>query len=125
MVFQKYFRGKSNSQQTSSVASTVIPLERTTPQTSSVDQSCATSLSGAVGLDLVKHEVMLNYLYQQQANSGWRRDRDSPTEGVVLRTGRDNYVTCPPELSESPLLESLRNLNVQVSIRSGRWSVQS
>lgn len=67
------------------------------------------------GLDIVKHEVMLNYLYQQQATSGWRTGKDNGNEGVVLRLARDNYLTYPPRLSETPLLESLKVLNVQVS----------
>ena len=68
-----------------------------------------------MSLDMVKHSVMVNYLYQQQANNGWRSG-DSPGEGVLLRLGRDNYVTCPTDLLESNIATALRMLNVQVRI---------
>jgi len=65
-------------------------------------------------LDAVKHQVMVHYLYQQQGNNGWRSNGDNRSEGIVLRLSRDNYLTHPASLSESTLLASLKNLNVQV-----------
>jgi hypothetical protein len=68
-----------------------------------------------MSLDMVKHQVMVNYLYQQQGNNGWRNERSSDNEGVLLRLSRDNYVTCPPQLLESQLASAMSMLNMQVS----------
>jgi len=65
-------------------------------------------------LDMVKHQVMANYLYQQQGNNGWRSDGETQPEGVVLRVARDRYITHPPQLAESNLLTAFKILNVQV-----------
>ena len=63
-------------------------------------------------LDIVKTQVMINYLYQQQGNNGWRSESNVP-QGVVLRLSRESYLTYPPQLEESELADSLRDLNVQ------------
>ena len=88
-------------------------------QYTSQDQSCATSIhsdSTDAAVDVLKYKVMLNYLYQQQTTSGWRADRGNQSEGVILRLSRSNYLACPPEISESPLVAALNTLNVQVSV---------
>lgn len=65
-------------------------------------------------LDLVKNQVMINYLYQQQGNNGWRSPLNTNSEGVMLRVARESYLSFPPELIDTPLANSLRDLNVQV-----------
>ena len=65
-------------------------------------------------LQIQKNQVMANYLYQQQANNGWKSSAEKSSEGVILRTSGDKYVSHPPELVETPLAASLRDLNVQV-----------
>ena len=67
-------------------------------------------------LQVQKNQVMANYLHQQQAVNGWRSSAEKSSEGVLLRTSGDRYVSHPPELVEAPLAASLRNLNVQVSL---------
>lgn len=67
-------------------------------------------------LDVVKHQVMVNYLYQQQGNNGWRSNDEGLSQGILLRLSKDNYLTHPPQLAESALAQALKNLNVQVSI---------
>jgi hypothetical protein len=77
-------------------------------------------------LDLVKNQVMINYLYQQQGNNGWRSPQNTSWEGVMLRVARESYLSFPPELIDTPLADSLRDLNVQVCALlslSQRWKL--
>ena len=59
---------------------------------------------------------MINYLYQQQGNNGWRSSNESQPQGIILRLSKDNYLSHPLQFAESTLVEALKNLNVQVSI---------
>ena len=94
-------------------------------------------------MDDIKHEVMVNYLYQQQCSRIWvssmqayrRTNTPMPTsnyprtpngegpfepltgleqEGVLLRKSRGNYITCPTHLIGTPLEMACRALNVTV-----------
>lgn len=73
-------------------------------------------------MDDIKHEVMVNYLYQQQCSRLWVSDGSGEVEGVLLRKSRGFYMACPPRLGQSPLAEALNTLNVQVSrhVRSSK-----
>ncbi|RMZ77621.1 hypothetical protein DV738_g4300, partial [Chaetothyriales sp. CBS 135597] len=64
-------------------------------------------------LDVVKNQVMINYLYQQQGNNGWRSSQPGLDEGVLLKVTRDRYLTFPPELADTRLAAVLEELNVQ------------
>ena len=64
-------------------------------------------------IGLVKNQVMINYLFQQQSNNGWRSEKNAGHEGVMLRVTRETYLSHPPEMVDTPLAESLRSLNVQ------------
>ena len=66
--------------------------------------------------DVVKHQVMVTYLYQQQGQNGWRSGDESLPQGIILRLSKDDYLSYPPQFAESTLVEGLKNLNVQVSI---------
>ena len=66
-------------------------------------------------LDEIKHEVMVNYLYQQQCAHLWVSDGSGEIEGVVLRKSRGHYMACPPQLISSPFALAASALNVQVS----------
>lgn len=89
-------------------------------------------------IDDIKHEVMVNYLYQQQCGHMWVNTmpnsppQNSPRmapdgaamssmlgmtlqEGVLLRKSRGNYLSCPPGLIGSPFEMACRALNVSVS----------
>jgi hypothetical protein len=65
-------------------------------------------------LDDIKHEVMVNYLYQQQCAHLWVSDGSGEIEGVLLRKARNTYMACPPQLGSSPFAAACAALNVQV-----------
>jgi hypothetical protein len=67
-------------------------------------------------LGLVKNQVMVNYLYQQQGNSGWRSEKAGPGEGVMLKMSRESYLSYPAEMIDTPVGISLRELNVQAAM---------
>ncbi|CAJ2504576.1 Uu.00g119700.m01.CDS01 [Anthostomella pinea] len=67
-------------------------------------------------VDDIKHEVMVNYLYQQQCSRLWVSDGSGEVEGVVLRKSRGNYITCPPQLVTTPFGMSCSTLNVQCAM---------
>lgn len=66
-------------------------------------------------MDEIKHEVMVNYLYQQQCSHLWVSDGSGDLEGVLLRKSRNHYMTCPPQLANSPFAIACAALNCQVS----------
>ena len=65
-------------------------------------------------LDDIKHEVMVNYLYQQQCSQLWVSDGSGEVEGVLLRKAKNVYMTCPPQLGSSSFAAACAALNVQV-----------
>lgn len=65
-------------------------------------------------LDEIKHEVMVNYLYQQQCSQLWVSDGSGEVEGVLLRKAKGTYMACPPPLGNSPFARAAAALNVQV-----------
>lgn len=67
-------------------------------------------------VDEIKHEVMVNYLYQQQCSQLWVSDGSGEVEGVLLRKSRGHYMACPPQLSNSPFAIACSVLNVQVGV---------
>ncbi|KAI9809250.1 MAG: hypothetical protein M1825_002541 [Sarcosagium campestre] len=64
----------------------------------------------------IKHEVMVNFLYQQQCSNLWVGDQSGDVEGVVLRKSKGNYLAVPPELGQSEFLRACATLNVQVAV---------
>ncbi len=64
----------------------------------------------------IKHDVMVNWLYQQQLEKLW--GSCLPHEGVVLKRGRGDFICCPPSLKdhESMLFQQVSLLNVKVSL---------
>ncbi|CAK7242063.1 MAG: hypothetical protein STHCBS139747_003540 [Sporothrix thermara] len=68
--------------------------------------------ASSVFLDEIKHEVMVNYLYQQQCSRLWVADGSGEVEGVLLRKARGQYMACPPELAESTLALASSALNL-------------
>jgi hypothetical protein len=77
-------------------------------------QSGRTGASSSLFLDEIKHEVMVNYLYQQQCSHLWVADGSGEVEGVILRKSRGQYMACPPQLVETPFGFACARLNVQV-----------
>jgi hypothetical protein len=74
----------------------------------------ARSTQSSAFLDDIKHEVMVNYLYQQQCSHLWVSDGSGEIEGVLLRKSRNSYMACPPQLGSSPFAVACAELNVQV-----------
>lgn len=72
-------------------------------------------------LDEIKHEVMVNYLYQQQCSHLWVSDGSGEIEGVLLRKARGHYMACPPPLANSQFALACAALNVHVRIVGSRF----
>ncbi|KAG6006428.1 hypothetical protein E4U21_007046 [Claviceps maximensis] len=76
-----------------------------------------TSIGGSsMFLDEIKHEVMVNYLYQQQCSQLWVSDGSGEIEGVLLRKVRGHYMACPPQLGNSPFAVACTAMNVQCAM---------
>lgn len=65
-------------------------------------------------LDELKHEIMVNYLFQQQCARLWIADGTGEVEGVMLKKSRGNYLACPPALADSVFADACVELNVVV-----------
>lgn len=65
-------------------------------------------------IDDIKHEVMVNFLFQQQCSSLWIGDGGGKLEGVVLKKSKGLYLACPQQLVETPFGQACAALNVQV-----------
>lgn len=77
--------------------------------------------SRSVFLDDIKHEIMVNHIYQQQCSHLWVSDGSGEREGVLLRKSRGHYLACPQPLLDSNLARMCTQLNVQVR-RTSRYS---
>lgn len=66
--------------------------------------------------DDIKHEVMVNYLHQQQCSHLWVSDGSGRCEGIMLRKARNEYLSCPPQLIESSFGRACAELNVQAAM---------
>ena len=94
-----------------------MELQPPTPRTARPQSLSARSVqsnSSSIFLDDIKHEVMVNYLYQQQCSHLWVSDGSGEIEGVLLRKARGEYLACPPQLGTSPFSHACAALNVQV-----------
>ncbi|KAI1206660.1 glycosyl transferase family group 2-domain-containing protein [Annulohypoxylon truncatum] len=74
------------------------------------------SVNSSVFLDDIKHEVMVNYLYQQQCAHLWVSDGSGDVEGVLLRKSKGTYMACPPALGDSTFAMACAALNVQCAM---------
>lgn len=81
---------------------------------SSRNSVSARSDAGSSMLDDIKHEVMVNYLYQQQCSRLWVSDGSGELEGVLLRKARNTYMACPPQLGTSHFARACAASNFQV-----------
>ncbi|EEY16141.1 conserved hypothetical protein [Verticillium alfalfae VaMs.102] len=97
-----------------------MELQAPTPRFSSRPQSVSgrstKSAASSMFLDDIKHEVMVNYLYQQQCSHLWVSDGSGEIEGVLLRKHRGQYMACPPQLGSSPFAQAAAALNVQCAM---------
>jgi hypothetical protein len=94
------------------------PTPRFSSRPQSISGRSARSTGSSLFLDDIKHEVMVNYLYQQQCAHLWVSDGSGEIEGVLLRKSRGQYMACPPQLGNSPFAVACAALNVQVGLFS-------
>ncbi|KAF7536266.1 hypothetical protein G7054_g4680 [Neopestalotiopsis clavispora] len=140
MGFTGYFKAKKPEEKKQTSSGTVVTTSHTT-HTTTIETSDANSvpLNPLDGLDLqvptphfgssrnsvsgrsqtssvfmddIKHEVMVNYLYQQQCSHLWVSDGSGEVEGVLLRKVRGQYMACPPQLADSPFAAAATALNL-------------
>ncbi|KAI1655895.1 glycosyl transferase family group 2-domain-containing protein [Daldinia decipiens] len=74
------------------------------------------SMTGPVFIDDIKHEVMVNFIYQQQCSHLWVGDGSGDLEGVLLRKSRGFYLTCPSSLTNSTIAMACAALNVECAM---------
>ncbi|KAF2810497.1 uncharacterized protein BDZ99DRAFT_488274 [Mytilinidion resinicola] len=74
------------------------------------------SLQSRSFVEDIKHEVMVNYIFQQQCGRLWVGDGSGELEGVLLRKHRGYYMACPPQLLDSAFAQYCAELNVQVTM---------
>jgi hypothetical protein len=82
-------------------------------QSSNSVSSSSQSLPSSLTEDM-KHEIMMNYLFQQQCSSLWVSDGSGQKEGIMLRKGRGLYLSCPPQLADSPFGLACAKMNLRV-----------
>ena len=64
----------------------------------------------------IRHEVMVNYLFQQQCGAMWVGEGQGLSEGVLVRKSKSRYLACPPGLLESPFGASVAALNLPCAL---------
>jgi hypothetical protein len=65
-------------------------------------------------VDDIKHQVVLNHLYQHQCSSLWIRDYNDNIEGAMVRRKKNDYLFKPQALETSAFARAMTALNVQV-----------
>lgn len=63
-------------------------------------------------VDDIRHEVLVNHLFQQQCAARWIGDGAGEREGVLFRKTKGHYLACPPDLVESALADGCVALNL-------------
>ncbi|KAJ4298359.1 hypothetical protein N0V88_003388 [Collariella sp. IMI 366227] len=92
------------------------PTPRYGSRPQSISGRSVRSNGSSMFLDDIKHEVMVNYLYQQQCSHLWVSDGSGEIEGVLLRKSRGQYMACPPQLGSSPFAAACAALNVHCAM---------
>ncbi|KAI1140618.1 glycosyl transferase family group 2-domain-containing protein [Hypoxylon sp. FL0543] len=93
-----------------------IPPPNLGSSRNSVSGRSIRSANSSVFVDDIKHEVMVNYLYQQQCAHLWVSDGSGDVEGVLLRKSKGSYMACPPPLLNSLFARACSTLNVQCAM---------
>lgn len=63
-------------------------------------------------LEQIRHEVMVNYLFQQQCSTLWIGYEATANEGVMVRRHVGDYLACPPQIIDSVFARGVRALNL-------------
>ncbi|KAH9883981.1 glycosyl transferase family group 2-domain-containing protein [Xylariomycetidae sp. FL2044] len=82
----------------------------------SLSSRSARSVQSSILGEDTKHEIMVNFLYQQQCSHLWVSDGSGEVEGVLLRRSKGVYIACPTPLVHSPLAAACSALNVQCAL---------
>ncbi|OTA92924.1 hypothetical protein M434DRAFT_31404 [Hypoxylon sp. CO27-5] len=93
-----------------------IPPRGINSSRNSVSGHSVRSGHSSIFVDDIKHEVMVNYLYQQQCAHLWVSDGSGDVEGVILRKSKGSYMACPPALGHSLFAMACSSLNVQCAM---------
>lgn len=95
----------------------MTPLESgaTTPYGGMSSRVSLAPSSKSTFMDDIKHEVMVNYLFQQQCARLWVGDGSGEVEGVLIKKARGQYLACPPNLTQSVFAAACTVMNVPVS----------
>ncbi|KAI0111046.1 glycosyl transferase family group 2-domain-containing protein [Hypoxylon sp. NC0597] len=93
-----------------------IPPRTFNSSRNSVSGHSIRSGHSSIFVDDIKHEVMVNYLYQQQCAHLWVSDGSGDVEGVLLRKSKGSYMACPPALGHSLFAMACSSLNVQCAM---------
>lgn len=92
-----------------------VRADGSSPQSKRVSRASMTpSQYSSNFIEDIKHEVMVNYLHQQQLTRMWMRDMSGENEGVLIRKTKGVYVAFPPQLRQSDLANAVAALNLQV-----------
>ncbi|KXJ93691.1 glycosyl transferase family group 2-domain-containing protein [Microdochium bolleyi] len=91
----------------------------------SISGRSARSLASSVFIDDIRHEVVVNYLYQNLLGKNWVVDGSGDFEGALVRRSRNEYVACPEALVDSPLAAAVRILNVPSAITVNSRTIKS
>ncbi|KAL2072785.1 hypothetical protein VTL71DRAFT_12128 [Oculimacula yallundae] len=84
-------------------------------QPSIVRRNSSMALPNLIGAT-IQHEMIVEYLYQQQRSRFWISNFNSMEEGAFMRESWSSYVTAPVLLSESILAQALVDLNAEIVI---------
>lgn len=89
-------------------------LRALTSRSPSSPDSADAQVAAMQRLHDTKYGVMVNHIWSQQAQLLWYAGEED--EGVVIKSGRDKYVCCPPDLERPDgFFEAIKTLNVKVS----------
>ncbi|PNS19283.1 hypothetical protein CAC42_2460 [Sphaceloma murrayae] len=67
-------------------------------------------------LEGIKHDVMCNYIFQQQCVKMWIGEYAGEYEGVLVRKSPNQYVASPPELAQSAFAQGAHSMNVHCAM---------
>lgn len=136
MGLKNYFKADSRPQTGNATAETTptkrsvesVPMDQFdekfppahTPRPPYANNSSRASLTGSTRsgtarstmMEDIRHEVMVNYLFQQQCSSMWMGNADGDFEGVLVRKSRARYLACPPNLLQSSFAAGVMALNL-------------
>lgn len=78
----------------------------------SLSGSTRSAAARSTMMEDIRHEVMVNYLFQQQCAAMWVGNGSGDSEGVLVRKSRGRYLACPPDLLQSSFAAGVMALNL-------------